>query len=252
MAECCIGYDVPELISDWYNTSTARDASDLSLSQVWTFIISSVSKFTRTVRNQLVPQILDFLGGDALTSYSTFYERQQRHIALVRHVMRHSLGVSTCQHDYSKDAYYIFVLCGKFCSNVSANGVLFTAEFQSEVERHYSLEAHHPEYEAIHGVECKSEDIVEMAVDRLVCNITENNGHIEWEQMNLYLPTFTVGDVNNKLKLYQQHLTDYEPIVQRAYSSTQGGCDISENTSITQGGCDISENTPVPTTPEQE
>jgi hypothetical protein len=63
---------------------------------------------------------------------------------------------------------YIYVLAGKFKYLITSETFLRTA--QQEIERHYKLEPHHPEFEITSG-DIDILNVHEMAIDRLARNL---------------------------------------------------------------------------------
>lgn len=126
-------------------------------------------------------------------------------------------------HDHTKDELFAFLLAMRFDvfppPKVAKDGAKEGAspneiaeerdpEFlatlaelaQSELDRHYKHEPHHPEYEKLTGIECSSQDLLEMAIDRLARNVQFNHGDVNMDQMTRFLPTFALGDEKRKQK----------------------------------------------------
>jgi hypothetical protein len=83
---------------------------------------------------------------------------------------------------------------------------MFEYELQQEIERHYRLEPHHPEFERYSGF-INILDVQEMAIDRLSRNVCKNNGLINEGEMTKYLPQF----VDDEESL--SHLENYKLFV---------------------------------------
>jgi hypothetical protein len=102
-------------------------------------------------------------------SYTTEWNHQEIVIRTLR-----SYG-NIRRHDWSKDYYYIYALAGKFKFSIADER--FQKEAQEEIERHYRLETHHPEFEKTSGT-INIIDVQEMAIDRLSRNVWKNKGFI--------------------------------------------------------------------------
>ena len=86
-----------------------------------------------------------------------------------------------------------------------------------ELKRHYTLEAHHPEFELYNERECSELDIIEMAIDRLSRNAQFGNSHIDLDVMKKYLPTFPKGDNDKKRDLFWTYVIKYKDYVQEKF-----------------------------------
>jgi hypothetical protein len=122
-------------------------------------------------------------------------------------------------------------LCGKWNVEINASGERFSAEYSTEVSRHYSLEPHHPEYEKIHFCDpmtsessdpnrhyphCTEADVVEMSIDRLERSLAltpGGRGPLNWDNVKKYWPVFYVDDLERKSKLYEHSVLKYEKAV---------------------------------------
>ncbi len=118
-------------------------------------------------------------------------------------------------HDFSKDPLYFFVTSLKFDCAIKSDELNRLAS--SEIQRHYVLESHHPEWESQHQRECTAVDILEMAVDRLCRNVQVNNGSIDMDQMIAYLPQFPLGDNLRKQTIYLEMVERYKETVKGCY-----------------------------------
>ena len=118
-------------------------------------------------------------------------------------------------HDFSKDPLYFFVTSLKFDCAIATDELNRLAT--SEIQRHYLLEPHHPEFESANGRECNIDDILEMAVDRLSRNVQVNNGSINMDQMMKFLPQFPLGDNTRKQAIYLEMVEKYGEVVKGHY-----------------------------------
>ena len=125
-------------------------------------------------------------------------------------------------HDWSKDDLFAFTLAMQFDILKEAT----TDEEKSiksqvarlaryEVDRHYTLEPHHPEYEEKTGKECSETHILEMAVDRLARNVQFNEGKVDMDKMIKFMPKFHLGDIAKKNSLYLSFVERYAQDVSR-------------------------------------
>jgi len=103
-------------------------------------------------------------------------------------------------HDYTKDDLFFFVLASFFDGKASNQSL--TSLKDHELERHYNMESHHPEFEKYGDNECDFDDIFEMALDRISRNLQFGNGLYDEEIMKKYIPTFYRGDLEHKKKLF--------------------------------------------------
>ena len=149
------------------------------------------------------------------------HEMESQHKSIVRHMMQ-KLDVGNGPkgpHDYSKDELYELVMgmnfdCGQSWDDIPSFKELFT----EETERHYTLEPHHPEYEALTGNECKERDIKEMAIDRLCRNLQfGDTGTVDVEcVMDKYTPKFTL-DGERKVAMFKEFVMAYHHIVEKGF-----------------------------------
>ena len=86
-----------------------------------------------------------------------------------------------------------------------------------ELKRHYTLEAHHPEFELYNERECSNIDILEMAIDRLSRNAQFGNSHIDLAIMKKYLPNFPKGNNDKKQELFWNYVNEYKDFVQEKF-----------------------------------
>ena len=196
----------------------------ISGSAFWAEVIEDLSSNSREEKNELLPIILSRVE-IAQEWYTEFFAGESRHIELVRRVMR-SLGYVDCRHDYTKDTYYLFILCGRYGQANATSNPVFEGEFRREVARHLSLEAHHPEYELAGELECSDADIEEMAVDRLARSIQMNSGTVNLKEMELFRPTFHRGDVDHKLRRYSSMVAKHGSLVTEEYMKVFSGLTV--------------------------
>ena len=88
-------------------------------------------------------------------------------------------------HDWSKDFVYM-VTTGIAFSLKRAD--LVQDILQTEIERHFELEDHHPEHMDYSGTLMTDGQILEMAVDRLSRNLQFNQGNINLSDMHTFEP----------------------------------------------------------------
>jgi hypothetical protein len=107
-------------------------------------------------------------------------------------------------------------LAGKFKFSIADER--FQKEAQEEIERHYRLEPHHPEFEKNSGT-INIIDVQEMAIDRLSRNVWKNKGFINEGEMEQYLPTFVGDNSKTKLEQYKLYVNGMVDKVQKAYEA---------------------------------
>ena len=173
-------------------------------------------------RNELLPE-------EYLKEYESLRKREYKHIQHVRlcystilneqsesdnpqqYSADETPGISL--HDYSKDEFYFFVTILAFSFNLK--DVLPYDLLQAELDRHFTLEPHHPEYEKLNahkGLRIRDRDIAEMALDRLSRNLQFNDGKYNDSQIEKYEPCF-LFDNDRRIKLYRKHIKDFKPVV---------------------------------------
>jgi hypothetical protein len=141
-----------------------------------------------------------------------FYKIEWSHQEIVIRTLR-SYG-NLRQHDWSKDYFYIYALAGKF--KFSITNERFQNEVQQEIERHYRLEPHHPEFEKSSG-DINIMGVQEMAIDRLSRNVWKNKGSVDEGEMEKYLPTFVGDDPKTKLEHYKLYVSGMADKVKQVY-----------------------------------
>ena len=167
-------------------------------------------------RKELLPCVFDEL-------YENFREKEYHHIRHVRachsalvlqQTQEYDGALHHCPaeveirgislHDHTKDEFYFFVTILAFGFNLRED--LPENLFQGELDRHFTLEPHHPEYEKLNahkGLRIKDRDIAEMAIDRLSRNLQFNSGKYNQEQIEKYEPRF-LFDHERRIELYRK------------------------------------------------
>ena len=136
------------------------------------------------------------------------------HMEIVIRVLR-CLG-NKRRHDWSKDYMYIFALTGKFILKITDTE--FEQQAQSEINRHFKLEPHHPQFEKLTAdSEINVLDIQEMAVDRLSRSVWVNNGKVSMDDMHQYMPEFYGDNAEGKLEKYKECIKALEKKVCEVY-----------------------------------
>ena len=125
-------------------------------------------------------------------------------------------------HDHTKDKLFYFLLAVQFdiLKEVKTDEDKDVKQrtkplVDHELDRHYSLEPHHPEYEDRIGKECQEVHIFEMAIDRLARNVQFNHGEIHWDQMVKFLPRFHLEDTKKKDEIYMNFVNKYKDQISR-------------------------------------
>lgn len=202
MSELTLSTDQQHFLSDWKQLKTQSDRDDKNV-----YLVKKMDAIQRKVAE---------LPEQPLTSYERqlleLYEQEWDHQEIVIRVLR-QLG-NKRRHDWSKDYHYIFALAGKFKFRIPGDD--FEREAQEEINRHYKLEPHHPEFEKTSGP-INVLDIQEMAIDRLSRNVWANNGEIKPEQMAKYLPQFYGNQPDEKLSQFKQCIEVLETRVKDIY-----------------------------------
>ena len=169
---------------------------------------------SKNFQKSLIPATRDFLARSR--------EIEQQHCDFMCKVLP-LVGLvkpSETPHDYSKDNLYRLVLIIYFYSGVDTTNALKEL-FLEETGRHFTLEAHHPEYEEYTGVECSDDDLREMAVDRLARNIQfGRTGKVDYLVMRQYLPKFHLGDRKEKGDRYWNYVIKYKRDVEQIFKET--------------------------------
>ena len=189
----------------------------------------------RDFRIARLQSTLGHLSKEAKTHYGWILKREKIHFDFMRVVfpkcyeLKHGkpLPKEVPDHDHSKDEMFDFILAMNYDVFTGKNNVVpeesdqefkdFLANMvKKELDRHYTLERHHPQYEEITGKECGEHDILEMSVDRLARNVQFNHGNVDMERMKKFLPTFFLGDTEKKGKMYLDFVS--------LFSETVGQC----------------------------
>ena len=160
---------------------------------------------------------LDGLPAEVRYVIDLMIQKEVDHKTYVNDLLRDKPGFSTERmkpHDYSKDSLFCFVMSLRFDCDTRTDAMLKLVA--DEFQRHYTLEAHHPEYELVHNEECSTLDILEMAIDRLSRNVQRNDGDLNMAQIQ-YQPQFPLGDNDTKQKMYLGFVAKYSDFVQAAY-----------------------------------
>ena len=134
----------------------------------------------------------------------------------------HPLPADYPPHDCTKDALFAFLLAIQFdiLKDVKTDKEKDLKErsralVDHELDRHYTLEPHHPEYEDRVGKECNEWNIFEMALDRLSRNVQFNHGEVQWQQFIKFRPKFYLGDTKKKDEMYMRFATAYKDQVSK-------------------------------------
>ena len=189
--------------------TTSTDVTTMSFEEVF----KMSEKRTREGANTWLTDHVPRMRGAEWDKFRRAREEELRHIRHVRHVMQAVTGVSN-NHDFSKDEWYMMVTIGRFTMDQAD---LTEQVFTKVVQEHYLLEPHHPEHEGLPGCQqCTTQDIMEMAVDRLSRNLQKNQGEYNWQQMGKYEPVFTY-DVERKLELYRKSTKEYAEITEQIW-----------------------------------
>jgi len=194
-----------------------------SIRDEFVWIISQlVGEDDRDRRVQLFANCLKKISDEARILFDLSRKKERHHILHVRmtldaieeHPKDHQ------PHDFSKDDLYFFVTSSKFDYRITCDDL--DQLFLTETERHYRLEPHHEQFERIQNKECDTDDIREMAIDRLSRNIQSNHGSVNMDEMERYLPNFALGDKNKKLEIYRQYVKDHKELTIQCYSKFNG------------------------------
>ena len=154
------------------------------------------------------------------------------HVRFVRDTYS-KLSKKESHHDWSKDLVFMAVA-----------GIAFTLKradlvediLQQEVERHFEQEDHHPESMDYTHKLMTSEQILEMAVDRLSRNLQFNEGKVDLEQMLNFEPRMrrcpVCGDrpsggkcehEEDMLRVYWQHIYKHVTFVKQQWNAMVEG-----------------------------
>ena len=88
-------------------------------------------------------------------------------------------------HDWSKDEVYMVIIALRY---LLGRGDLVKDICEREIEHHYRHEIHVPEHVSYTWSVMDDMDIMEMAIDRLARILQFNNGNVNWELVNQFLP----------------------------------------------------------------
>ena len=129
------------------------------------------------------------------------------------------------QHDHSKDKLFAFILAMSFDVFIGDHRDTelkdkLSSLVKVELDRHYSLEPHHPQHEQLTGNECTPQDILEMSLDRLARNVQFNAGQVNSERMKKFPPEFYLGDVEEKKQMYCDNVSEFKDMVQQCAMET--------------------------------
>ena len=177
----------------------------------------------RDVRIAHFQSAISCLSREAKTHYKLILKREKIHSDFMKVVfpkcyeLKHEkpLPKHVPHHDCSKDDMFAFILAMNYDVFTGKDNVvpgesdqefkdLLSNMVKMELDRHYTLEPHHPEYEKLTGKECQEQDILEMAVDRLALNVQFNQGNVDVERMKKFLPTFFLGGTKKKEEMFLQ------------------------------------------------
>ena len=173
--------------------------------------------FERDERLKMFFACLTTLSDDAQQLVELLSQKEQQHIDHVRMTMNKlgDFAPDRNAHDFSKDTMYFFVTSSKFDCQVKADAM--DELFKMEVNYHYSMEPHHEQYERIHDRQCSSEDIREMAIDRMSRSIQSNQGSVNLEEMQKYVPNFPLGDNKSKQDQFNEFVLQYKSVTEETY-----------------------------------
>ena len=216
------------------------DRLAISSQDLKSFLTDNVKEEITQFLSRLTPTddreklLATYEGQKTLFSLQTRYflallkHREMQHISFVNHILahfspfkNHSRPVHSFDaskfvgHDHSKDELYFIVVGGSIyaeCLQVA------TAVREIELERHYTLEPHHPEHESLTGNVCSDADIFEMAVDRISRNLQLGNGLYEEHILKKFSPKFTEGEVELKLGLYDYYVNSFKDLIQTEFT----------------------------------
>lgn len=168
-------------------------------------------------RKKLIPEWYQLKYEESLT-------RELDHIRHVRASYEAIYPDETCWHDCTKDNFYLFVTILAF--NLGLKEDLPEGLLQSELDYHLGSEKHHPEYERINHTlveknpawRITSQDIAEMAVDRLSRNLAFNRGVYNDSDIKKFEPKF-VYENERRLTNYYDFVRKFKPIVKRVWDS---------------------------------
>lgn len=176
----------------------------------------------REERKKLFSDCFEKMSSEGQELFKLTREKETLHINHVRKTldMMDEHPKDREAHDFSKDDLYYFVTSAKFDYRVKSDEM--EELFRMETERHYELEPHHEQYEQINGRECTVDDVREMAIDRLSRNIQANGGFVDLQQMEGYIPNFTLGDNEKKRDLFRQFIAKYNSLAEEVYKELAG------------------------------
>lgn len=139
--------------------------------------------------------------------------REDEHIMFMKHMMPY---IDSCSdHDWSKDKLCKFALSSFFDGKCTSPEAIKLKD--EEIQRHYMLEPHHPEWENYHDAECSETDIIEMAVDRLARCVQFGDGMVYMSNMMKFLPKFPKGNQQAKVDLFLQSCEQYKNVVEKEF-----------------------------------
>ena len=186
----------------------------------------------RKVRTAHFQSTISGLSKEAKTHFNLILKREKIHFDFMKVVfpkcykLKHGkpLPKDVPHHDFSKDDMFAFILAMNY-DIFTGKGTVVPEEsdqefkdllanmVKMELDRHYTLEPHHPQYEELTGTECQEQDILEMAVDRLARNVQFNHGNVDMERMKKFLPTFFLGDTKKKGEIYMEFVSLFSETV---------------------------------------
>ena len=186
----------------------------------------------RKVRIGHFQSVISCLSNEAKTHFNLILKREEIHSDFMKVVFpkcyalkhRKPLPKHVPHHDCSKDDMFAFILAMNYDVFTGKDNIvpeesdqefkdLLSNMVKMELDRHYTLEPHHPEYEKLTGKECQEQDILEMAVDRLSRNVQFNHGNVDVERMKKFLPTFFLGDTKKKEDMYVEFVSLFSKTV---------------------------------------
>jgi len=200
----------PKMISDAVTDTVRKDVQSIA---------EKLVKFEeRSDKAKLLKLLTLEIHYDTKTFLSLAIQREHEHIMFVNYILYGLPDFETAQrqpHDFSKDTLFFFVASSYFTANVQSEEMKHLLD--KELKRHYTLEAHHPEFEIHNEKECSDNDIMEMAIDRLSRNAQFGDSHIDLDVMKKYMPTFPRGDNEKKRKLFWIFVMKYKDLVQEKF-----------------------------------
>ena len=146
---------------------------------------------------------------------------ERKHIACVRSAHEHATG-SPSAHDHTKDTWYMVVTALVFSMQLKE---LVCDVMDDVIGDHVAAEPHHEAYFERTKEVPTSDNVLEMALDRLARNLQKNDGVYNWEQMERFLPKWPrhLADKQEDLmQQYKDYCQQHKSIVQRTWKQVTG------------------------------